>query len=235
MKSAFTIFLLFLISFPSLRAQISHPHFISLNAGTNIPIADYKEIENINLGGAETGFSYSFEGGAYFSKYLGAALHLGVFENGIDEDDIKALDQQINQGGNTEELLVSSDNWVNGFFMIGPILSFGGEKIIIDFKLLGGLMNTTKPTIGIQDQNNLDKISDEVSNTAFGFNYGLHLRIKLIGKLGIRINAEGFQSTQEFETTLNEIQNNGNSSSTEEKIEKEISALNLGGGLIFTF
>jgi len=213
-------------------SQVSHPHFVSLNVGTNVPISDYNEIENIELGSAEVGFSYSFEGGAYFSKFLGAALHVGVFENGVDEDEIKALQRQISQAGDPEDLFISSDNWVNGFFMLGPILSFGGKKVIIDFKFLGGIMNTTKPTIGIQDGLNLDQISDEVSNTAFGFNYGLHLRIKLVSKLGLRINAEGFQSTQEFETGINDINSNNIS---REDIEKEITALNLGAGLILTF
>ena len=66
-------------------------------------------------------------------------------------------------------------------------------------------------------------------------NYGIHFRIKLIGKLGLRINAEGFQSAQEFETKVKEFDNNGVESQATKNIEKEIMALNLGAGLAFTF
>ena len=151
-------------------AQISRPHFVSINAGTNIPLADYKEVEDIEIGSAETGLSYSFEGGAYFSKLFGIGMHLGVFENGVNEDDIRDLQNTIDNGTSVEDLSVSADKWVNGFFMIGPYMSFGGEKVIVDLKFLGGFLNTSKPSINIQNINNLDRISEEVSSTAFGFN-----------------------------------------------------------------
>lgn len=223
------------LCFFTAKAQLSHPHFISVNIGTNIPLADYKEVEDIEIGSADLGLSYSFEGGAYFSKVLGVGLHLGVFENGMDEDDIKDFQNLVNNGVTIDDLDVSADKWVNGFFMIGPYLSFGGKKVVVDLKLLGGFLNSAKPSINIQNINDLDRISEEVSANAFGINYGMHLRIKLVGKLGLRINAEGFQAKQEFESRVKEIDNNGNSVNIDKEIKKEINALNLGIGAIITF
>lgn len=218
-------------------AQLSSPHFISVNVGTNIPVSDYKELDSIVDGGAKTGLYYSFEGGAYFSKVLGIGLNVGAFSNSVNEDDI--LDQlkkdaQYSNG----KLTVNSDDWVNGYIMLGPILSFGSKKFIVDLKLLGGFMNTAKPFINIESSgNNLPTIksrSNEVTASNFGFNYGVHFRLKLIGKLGLRINAEGFMSSQEFETTVQETDSNGNTTTTKQEIEKKVQAMNLGAGLILT-
>lgn len=230
--SLFTI-----ISFP-LFAQVSHPHYISVNIGTNIPLEEYSEVSDIELGSADQGITYSFEAGMYLSRVFGLGFNLGVFENPLSESDMR--DFIIDRGNstfNSDNLNVSSNNWVNGYFMIGPLLSFGKEKFIIDFKLLGGVMNTSKPNMNLDNSSPIDSFtqSREVSSTALAVNYGIHFRIKLIGKLGLRINAEGFQSAQEFETIVKEFDNNGVESQATKNIEKEIMALNLGAGLAFTF
>lgn len=218
-------------------AQIGSPHFISANFGTNLPVGDYQEVDSIASSGANTGIYYSFEAGAYFSKVLGVALNIGAFSNAVDEEGIK--DQLKRELSSNNQLSVNSDNWVNGYIMLGPILSLGSEKVIVDVKLLGGIMNSAKPFINVETNNGVTTTSvnqsNEVTTSSLGINYGLHLRLKLIGKLGLRINAEGFMSSQEFETRVSETDILTNETDiTTQKLEKEIQALNLGVGLILT-
>lgn len=219
------------------NAQLyDHPHFISLNIGTNVPVSEYKTLDTTSIGSAKLGYYYSFEAGAYFSKVLGIGLNLGVFNNPVNEDD---LEEQFKERANSiENFDITSDDWVNGFIMLGPILSLGKNNFIVDLKLLGGIMNTSKPFISLFSQsgnNELSFSSSEVNANTFGVNYGMHLRIRLVNKLWLRINAEGFQASQEFKTKIQETDFSGNSSEIFSTAKKEISALNLGAGLAITF
>ena len=234
MRKIFLAFTLcFFIVSPKVIAQkLSHPHFISVNIGTNIPLSDYEEIDSLSSSGASNGIYYSFEAGAYFSRLVGFGVNIGAFNNPVQEDDIPT---QVENDFTDEngKFSVSSENWNNGYIMAGPYLSFGGNKFIADIKLLAGVMNSEKPFFNVES--NVDgssaKIS-RVSNTAFGVNYGVHFRIKLVKKLALRLNAESLMSTQEFETKISETDSNGNNTQTTKTIEKEISVLNVGAGLV---
>lgn len=235
--------LLFIGSFITLlfsqtaKAQLSHPHFLSANFGTNIPLSDYKSADSLASGSANNGLYYSFEAGAFFTRILGFGVNIGAFSNALNDEDIKDQLKRdfTNSNGKFE---VSSENWSNGYIMLGPYLSFGTKKFIVDLKLLAGVVNTEKPLINIKSNENSTSSSvqsikaSEVSNTSFGVNYGIHFRIKLKSKLALRINAEGIMSTQEFENKIQETDFNGNVSVRNDKVEKEIQALNLGLGLV---
>jgi len=215
-------------------AQLSKPHFISVNAGTNIPLEDYRRLDSVATGNAKTGLYYSFEAGVYLSKVFGIGLNVGAFTNQIDDGDI--IEQFQRDFSSNRQIQVNSEEWFNGYAMIGPYLSFGSENFIVDFKLLGGVMNSTKPLINVQtDENGNTKVyrSTEDEQFNFGINYGLHFRIKLVGKLGLRLNAEGMMAEQEFSNKIEEV--NGSTTSTESTVKKEIEALNLGAGLVLTF
>ncbi|MEQ8624540.1 MAG: hypothetical protein RJQ00_06790 [Vicingaceae bacterium] len=231
--TTFSLALLFVSQ--TAQAQLSHPHFISLNFGTNIPLSDYKELDSVVLGNANPGLYYSFEAGAFFSKVVGLGVNLGAFTNSVDNEDI--IDQLKSDFNNRDEFTVESEDWVNSYLMLGPYLSFGSKAFIVDLKLLGGVMNSAKPLINIESETNEVQLSrsNEVSSLAFGFNYGIHFRIKLVGKLGLRINAEGFMSGQEFETKVQEIKSNSEPTTKNQTLEKDIQALNLGAGLALTF
>lgn len=237
MKNSHFILLILIGLFvlPTANAQLSRPHFISLNFGTNIPLSDYKELDSLALGNANAGLYYSFEAGAYFSKIVGLGVNIGAFNNSVNDEDIK--EQLKRDFGNGDEFTVESDDWVNSYLMVGPYLSFGSEAFVVDLKVLGGIINSAKPLINIESETNEVRLSrsNEVSSLAFGFNYGLHFRIRLVGKLGLRINAEGFMSAQEFETKVQKIYSNQPNTQESQAIEKEIQALNLGAGLALTF
>ena len=90
-QNAMKIFLsgLFLFSSISLFAQLNHPHFLSMNFGTNVPLGEFKKADSIYGGSANNGLYYSFEAGAYFSRLFGIALNIGAFSNSVNEESVE--------------------------------------------------------------------------------------------------------------------------------------------------
>ena len=224
---------LFVLSFSTATAQLAHPHFLSLNFGTNIPVGDYGTIDSLSSAGANPGVYYSFEGAAYFSKLFGMGVNIGAFNNSVDDDGIVdqlKRDAQYKDG----TFDVSSQNWTNGYIMLGPYFSFGSKKFIVDLKVMGGIINSERPFVNISSNNDDYAFnSAAVYSTSFGVNYGMHFRIQLKKKLALRINGEGMLSTQEFVEKISEVSQSGiTQPKVERTVERDISALNLGIGLI---
>jgi len=216
-----------------LSAQLAHPHFISLNAGTNIPLSEYREIDSLSSAGANPGIYYSFEAGAYFSKLLGIGVNIGAFNNSVDDQGI--IDQlKTDIRFRNLNFDITSKSWTNGYIMLGPYFSFGSQNFIVDLKVLGGIINSERPFVNIQSKDdNYEFNSAAVYGTSFGVNYGMHFRIRLKGKLALRLNGEGMLATQEFEEKITETLASGASQAERRQtVTREISALNLGVGLI---
>ncbi|MDA9312894.1 hypothetical protein N8371_02445 [Vicingaceae bacterium] len=216
-----------------LFAQLAHPHFISLNAGSNIPFSEYGEIDSLSNAGANPGIYYSFEAGAYFSKLLGIGLNIGAFNNSIDDQGIiDQLKSDFRFRNSTFD--VTSKSWTNGYIMVGPYFSFGSQRFIVDLKVLGGIINSERPFINIQSNDDQYEFnSAAVNGTSFGVNYGMHFRIQLKGKFALRINGEGMLTKQEFEEKITETLASGTlQAEKRQTVTREISVLNLGVGLI---
>lgn len=229
----FLLCLAFLGLFSTTKAQLSHPHFLSLNAGTNIPIGDYKSVDSLSSAGANPGVYYSFEGGAYFSRLVGVGINIGAFNNSVDNDGI--IDQLKRDANYSDgNFNISSKNWTNGYIMLGPYLSLGNKNFTVDLKVLGGIVNSERPLINIESTTDQYEFnSSAVYQTSFGVNYGMHFRIKLKKKLALRINGEGILTTQEFTEKIRTVSQSGVSNpEIERTVEREISTLNLGLGLV---
>ncbi|MBD98229.1 MAG: hypothetical protein CMO34_00145 [Verrucomicrobia bacterium] len=239
MKTKISLLTIALFCLFTVNAQLNKPHFISLNVGTSIPLSDYKEVKDqVISGGAKNGFSYSIEGAAYLNKFLGIGANIGLFNNGVDNDallsELEAIDNTINKNNSS----INTDDWINGYAMVGPYLSFGSEKFVMDLKFLAGLMSTKKPVVNINTSSSsatFPTSAEEVVASNIGFNYGLHFRIKIVSKLGLRINAEQFSSQQEFKGKIETKDSIGNIVTTEPIIKQQISTFNLGAGLVLTF
>jgi hypothetical protein len=230
-KSIITAFIC--IAGLNVSAQLAHPHFVSLNFGTNIPLSEYGTIDSLSSAGANPGIYYSFEGGAYFSKLFGVGVNIGAFNNSVDDDGIVEQLKTDAQFANST-FNVSSKSWTNGYIMLGPYFSFGSSKFTVDLKVLGGIINSERPFVNIESETDQYEFnSAAVYSTSFGVNYGMHFRIKLKGKLGLRLNAEGMLSTQEFEEKISETSSTGVLiAERRQTVTREVSALNLGVGLV---
>mgnify|MGYP006086554475 CR=1 FL=1 len=214
-------------------AQLAHPQFISLNFGTNIPLSEYGTIDSLSSAGANPGIYYSFEAGAYFSKLLGIGVNIGAFNNSVDNQGI--TDQlKTDLRFTSSNFDITSESWTNGYIMLGPYFSFGLKKFIVDLKVLGGIINSERPFVNIQSKDTQYQFnSAAVYGTSFGVNYGMHFRIRLKGKLALRLNGEGMLTKQEFEEKITETQASG--ASMEEirrTVTRKISVFNLGVGVV---
>lgn len=209
------------------------PNFISINVGPSIPLKDYQAIDSIGPANAKVGLSLSLESGLYLNKVLGIGFGAGVFTNPIDVNDLSS--QYQTQVGNNGVVTTTANNWVNFYGMVGPYLSIGGKVLMVDLKFLGGIVNSTKPQITTTTDLNgqtESRVSAAESATSFGFNYGAHLRLKLVGPLSLRVNVEGVSTKQEFDNNVEYIKNNTTQQLTQEKIKTEFKSLNLGVGLL---
>lgn len=231
----------------SLSAQTGKPNFFSLNVGFNYPSGEYKEIklqDTLPPASAQQGYYGSMEFGVYFTKHLGLGFNLGAFYNEINEDEFKnrimndlAEDFQNDPSG-PAEAYVNTSEWINVYAMAGPYLTFSlFDRAFIDFKLLAGAMSTNEPLLKIKvDHAGQVYLTENEEADAIGlaFNYGMHLRIDLVSKLGLRLNVEGFSSQQQLESSIKEG-SWGDYNTSEREFQKNVTAFNVGAGLVLTF
>ena len=228
-------------------AQTGKPNFISLNGGFNYPTGDYKDVKLVDTLPAATatqGYYGSVEFGVYFTKHLGLGFNLGGFYNPIDKEkfenqiaeDLK--NDAINNADGTASADVNTSEWINVYAMAGPYLTFNIiDKIHLDFKVMAGAMSTNEPMMKINvDHHGTVKLTENKEADVIGlaFNYGMHVRIKLLSKLGLRLNAEGFSSQQQLERAVKHGTWD-NTSTKKSHYKQHVTAFNLGVGLVLTF
>lgn len=207
------------------------PHFVSFNSGISFPNDDFKEMEfDSATVSTVNGIYGSMEFGFYFTKNFGLGINIGGFVNEVDDDEFEA---EIRQTNNGVEVYPSTE-WLNVYGMVGPYVTIPLSILYIDFKFMGGAISTKEPLVKVKvDQNGEAVVSKngEANAIGFGINYGMHVRVKLIKQLGLRLNAEAFSSQQDIESSMK----SGQVAEIENNYSKKISAYNLGAGLVFTF
>lgn len=243
----FFVLLFFSLSSLYLNAQTNKPNFVSLNVGFNYPSGDYEDVKLVDTlpaANANQGYYGSMEFGVYFTKNIGLGFNLGAFYNEIDKDKFKNqiaadLKQEFLNNPNQPAVVdVNTSEWINVYAMVGPYLTFNViNRFYVDFKVLAGVMSTNEPLLKLNvEQNGKVYLTENEEADAIGFalNYGMHIRIDLISKLGLRINAEGFSSQQQMESTLK----NGswpNFDKNQREFKQNVTAFNIGAGLVLTF
>lgn len=241
-------FSLLFLSAICLNAQTNKPNFISLNAGFNYPTGDYKDVElkpDLPSANATQGYYGSMEFGVYFTKHLGLGFNLGGFYNEIDKEKFEDQMKEDFKNDPTKPAIaeINTSEWINVYAMAGPYLTFNViDRFFIDFKFLAGAMSTNEPLLSLKVDNQTGDVTlienNEADAIGFAFNYGMHIRIDLISKLGLRINAEGFSSQQQMERALKDGKLNTpatDSYSKESHFEQKVTAFNIGVGLVLTF
>lgn len=228
------VLLISIISFSSIQAQVKrNPHFISLNGGLSLPVGEYKNLNDEIIYPAKAGKYLGLEGAIYATKFLGFGANIGVYMNPVDEGEL--IKNYSEQFVNNQNISITSDDWLNGYAMVGMYLTIPIKKIRLDFKFLGGAVNSDKPLVEItvDEQGGQSVIVNKSTEAlAFGINYGAHLRIPIVSKLYLRLTAETFTSLPEFKNQPESIINNSLKTRT---IEQTISVLNAGVGLAFSF
>ncbi len=232
------LFLLFIsISCFSVHAQIKRkPHFISINGGLSMPVGEYSNFDTAFASSAKAGKYFGLEGALYVSRFIGFGLNVGAYINPVDEKDLK--DAYTKEFGASQSITISADEWLNGYAMAGIYLTIPIKKVRLDFKFLGGAVNSDQPLVEVTiDQNGNESliINKSTEALAFGINYGAHLRVPIVSKLYLRLNAETFTSLPEFKNQTQRLSNSSSNSFSKKTVEQTISVLNLGVGLAFSF
>ena len=205
-----------------------------MNAGASIPVGEYSNLDTALISSANLGKYFGFEGALYVTRFLGFGINVGAYMNPVDEDDL--IERYTEQFTNSKNISINADEWLNGYAMAGMYLTIPIKKIRLDFKFLGGAVNSDKPLVevDIDERGNQSVIINKSTDAmAFGINYGAHLRLPIVSKLYLRLNAETFTSLPEFKSQTESIINNS-SSITKRTVEQTISVLNLGVGLTFS-
>jgi len=225
---------LLLLFTSTLSAQLKNPHFVGLNAGVSMPIGEYKNFDTARASAVNAGKYASLESGIYISRFVGIGVNLGLYTNSINESEIKS--QYEKQLVTNNSIEVKADDWLNVYALAGLYFTIPIKKVRLDFKFLGGAVNSSQPLVTVTSNESgsvvvrESKVEDAI---AFGINYGAHLRIPLISKLYLRLNAETFTSLPEFKKETTSYRN-GVKTVTKENFEQTISVLNVGVGLCFS-
>jgi hypothetical protein len=225
---------LFLFLTSTLSAQLKNPHFVGLNAGLSMPVGEYKNFDTARASSVNSGKYASLEGGVYISRFVGIGVNLGLYTNSINESEIKS--EYEKQLVTNKAIEVKADDWLNAYAMAGIYFTIPIKKVRLDFKFLGGAVNSSQPLVTVTSNESgsvvvrESKVEDAI---AFGINYGAHLRIPLVSKLYLRLNAETFTSLPEFKKETTSYRN-GEKTITNENFEQTISVLNIGVGLCFS-
>lgn len=233
------ILLLLLISIScfSIQAQIKRkPHFISLNGGLSMPVGEYSNFDTAFASSAKAGKYFGLEGALYVSRFVGFGLNVGAYINPVNQNELK--DAYAKEFVSSQSITINADEWLNGYAMVGVYLTIPIKKVRLDFKFLGGAVNSDQPLVEVTiDQNGKESviINKSTEVLAFGINYGAHLRIPIVSKFYLRLNAETFTSLPEFKNQTESMNNNSNNSISTKTVEQTISVLNLGVGLAFSF
>jgi hypothetical protein len=233
MRSVYLFTIVFIICL-SANAQLKrNPHFISINGGISMPVGEYKSFDTAYVSSAKAGRYFGLEGALYVTKFLGFGTNIGAFINPVDEKELaKEFGEQYI---NNRSITINSDEWLNGYAMLGMYITIPIKKLRLDFKFLGGAVNSEQPLVEviIDEQGGQSVIVNKSTDAlAFGVNYGAHLRIPIISKLYLRLNVETFTSLPELKK---QTENLSTGDLSKEKFEQTISVLNAGVGLTFSF
>lgn len=197
-----------------------------------MPVGEYKSFDTAYVSSAKAGRYISLEGALYVTRFLGFGANIGAYINPVDEEAL--IDAYTNQFVSEGDISINSDEWLNGYAMVGMYLTIPIKKMRLDFKFMGGAVNSDQPLVEVRidEQGGQSVIVNKSTDAlAFGINYGAHFRLPIVSKLHLRLSAETFTSLPEFKKQTEGL----SGGISKEKFEQTISVLNAGIGLCFSF
>src|SRR6185295_14622812 len=142
---------LFVLGFSMIYAQDSlrSKNFLSFSVGGSFATGNYgSSVSSLQGSGfATSGFLYQFEYAGFWSKHAGFGFEAGHFSNAVNlnsySNDFAANFQGLTPPNTV--LVTSIDNWKATYLLGGPYITLPFKDLIIDFKALGGMVNSTIP------------------------------------------------------------------------------------------
>ncbi|MFQ3575965.1 MAG: outer membrane beta-barrel protein [Cytophagales bacterium] len=220
-SKAITIVLM-LTSILTFAQENQKTSYLGINLGVSFPKDDYgsKEFKD-ESGYALAGILIDLESAFMFHKNFGFGGKLGFFANAMDvETGKKNL-------GLSDEANLKATNWNNRYLMFGPQFVLTSRKVFFDFKVQGGLLNSSTPeiTYNIPPFGTATQSSAKATTLAYGFGFGT--RINVSEKVALHSKLDLIYGNQNFKFK----QLDGTIQST----NILISTVNFGVGLCYLF
>ena len=142
MKKVIISILLIIIAL-NLNAQEKRS-FVSLNAGTSVPVGKFQTKELPEGGFAQPGFTVSLEGAWFFKSWLGVGGSTGMNLHPVDVVSLK--DEKLKNDPSLNSLIIRSEpyfslSFYGGMYFLVPLK----EKLSLTGKALGGLFYAQTP------------------------------------------------------------------------------------------
>ena len=214
MKKAFV---LLLVSFFSIglfaQEQTQLRSFIAISAGVSIPLGPFSEVSSQSSqipGFATTGYAVSLDA----IKYLSANVGFGVkgFYGSHSTNAAAITSYYSSPDGSYSVSNLSSDNYSEFGFMVGPALGFSQGKISVDFQFLAGIMSTVYANKSYSELSNNSRLTSSAnvdesaaSVTDFSLGASMQLRYSISSHWGLVFRADYINSNQVFSIESNYV------------------------------
>jgi len=202
--------------------------FISIQAGTSIPLGKFHDKELPQGGFATTGLSGSLEGAWFFKPWLGVGANVGFNMHPVDSEALSG--EKLAADPFLTKLVIRSEPYTSPGIYAGLFFSLQvREKLHITFKALGGMIYARTPyQLNKAEYYLIGKNWHEktpAGDYEFSWLGGAGLRYDLNDYLGFALNSEFTYNQCEFDFVIP-----GGSIRTDQIV---ISFVNISGGIVF--
>jgi hypothetical protein len=240
-----TIAFICMILQQNIQAQdkLKSKSFIGINIGQswlggNVTKNDYKDP---TAGFARNpGISFGLDGAYYFHRFIGVGGVFSFSEYGMHSDSLAAGTDAAygTAAGSAKVGVYKSLN-----FLVGPYFSLPLTKwLTIDYRVLGGVTNTTSPRLDFSLLDQDDKgnavsynyFQNKSTAPAFGFQTGVGLRVTVFRGIALTLKGDYFYSKPNFKIEYSGIQNVSPALRYINQYNQYFSGFNLSLGIAYT-
>ncbi|MEO5572288.1 MAG: hypothetical protein ABIT08_16045 [Bacteroidia bacterium] len=243
--------------------KTNHSGYIFVSAGMGIPLGSfcsyegpnprtiYGALDNFNLAGeARTGFSLQAGAGYMFNKNIGVATHFYTSSFKVAEKTFEELFGNNFLFNTSFEENYVSELWNAKGVIIGPNAQLPLGKVTLGLRIMGGIQVGRSPEVRVSFTRTDDSgyyyyeeiNQPQLTNTAFVFNEGVDVKIKVIKNFNILFSTDYLTGKHTYNDTLSFtfIEQYAGSDYTRSETKdfnysKRFSFLSITTGLLFSF
>jgi hypothetical protein len=214
--------------------------FIAVSVGANFATGHFADSKSNAEGSGfgTSGFSYQIELAGFWSRYTGFGLAAGewftqVNQNSFSKDFVEDYVAANPPTSGTKVTVENIKSWRAAYAMVGPYVSIPTKFLAIDFKAVGGFVNTKSPGFTITKSNptlnpaSRHETAEPVPYYSFGYILGTNIRLRMGPNTQLKFGIEYFQTYAPTGYRMNEFE------PTTSRGTQSVSTLNLQWGIAF--
>lgn len=149
--------------------------YIGAFFGVSVPIDQFSSNKlKENSGFAKSHIKINVDGAYVIARNLGVAGSLGYFVNGNNSVDYFS---QFKENFTPDENAITSSQWRNTYFAVGPFFSLPESKLYFDGRALIGVNRTRTPLLRLRGDTDITRFSEKVWSPAIIVGFGVGYRI----------------------------------------------------------